>query len=80
MEKQNVTLSLPKETLRKAKIAAIEQNSSLSALLTQALEDIVDRADRYELAKERQRALMRQGFNLGLSDSRNWTREELHER
>ncbi|HFQ94905.1 MAG TPA: CopG family transcriptional regulator [Anaerolineae bacterium] len=80
MEKQNVTLSLPKETLRKAKIAAIEQNSSLSALLTQALEDIVARADRYELAKERQRALMRQGFNLGISNSRNWTREELHER
>ncbi len=80
MEKQNVTLSLPKETLRKAKIMAIEKNSSLSALLTQALEDIVAQTDQYDLAKERQLALMRQGFNLGLSSSRNWTREELHER
>jgi hypothetical protein len=40
MEKQNVTLALPKETLRKAKAIAAQRNSSLSALLTQALNEI----------------------------------------
>ncbi len=80
MEKQNVTLSLPKETLRKAKILAIERNTSLSALLTQVLEEIVAQADEYDLAKERQRVLMRHGFDLGLSRSKDWTRDELHER
>lgn len=81
MEKQNVTLSLPKEILRKAKILAIERNSSLSALLTEALEEIVAQADAYELAKERHLALLKEkSINLGTEGKITWTRDELHER
>lgn len=53
MDKQNVTLSIPKELLRKAKILAVEQNTSLSGLLTETLTDIVARADEYAKAGER---------------------------
>ena len=53
MERQNVTLSLPKETLRKAKILAAERQTSLSALLTETLEAIVAKADMYEIARQR---------------------------
>ncbi|GIK58613.1 MAG: CopG family transcriptional regulator [Chloroflexi bacterium] len=80
MEKQNVTLSLPKETLRKARLLAVERNTSLSSLLVEIIEEIVAKADAYELAKERQLALMNQGFNLGTGGKATWTRDELHER
>ncbi len=80
MERQNVTLSLPKETLRKAKILAAERQTSLSALLTETLEEIVAKSDRYEIAKQRQLVLMERGFDFGLGDTITWTRDDLHER
>ncbi|MCA9942136.1 MAG: hypothetical protein KC449_01580 [Anaerolineales bacterium] len=80
MERQNVTLSLPKETLRKAKVLAAERQTSLSALLTQALEEIVARSDLYEIARQRQLILMEKGFDFNLNETVSWTRDELHER
>lgn len=80
MERQNVTLSLPKETLRKAKILAAERQTSLSALLTETLEEIAAKSDRYEIAKQRQLVLMERGFDFGLDETTNWTRDDLHER
>ena len=78
--KQNVTLSIPKETLHKARLLAVERNTSLSAMLVTAIEEIVAKAGAYELAKERQLALMEQGFNWGTGGKATWTRDELHER
>ena len=80
MERQNVTLSLPKETLRKAKILAAERQTSLSALLTETLEEIVAKSDMYEIARQRQLVLMEKGFDFGLSETASWSRDELHER
>ena len=37
---QNVTLSIPKDILRKAKILAVQKNTSLSGLLTQTLTEL----------------------------------------
>lgn len=80
MDKQNVTLSIPKELLRKAKILAVEQNTSLSGLLTETLTDIVARADEYAKAGERHPARLEQEFDLGTEGRAGWSREELHER
>ena len=80
MDKQNVTLTIPKDVLLKAKIMAIENNTSLSALLTEALVQMVAKVDEYALAKERDLARLSQGFDLGTGGQANWTREELHER
>lgn len=80
MERQNVTLSLNKETLRKAKVLAAERQTSLSALLTQTLEEIVARSDLYEIAKQRQLVLMEKGFDFNLNETVSWTRDALHER
>ncbi len=41
MENQNVTLSIPKGVLRKAKILATRKGKSLSNLLTQTLKELV---------------------------------------
>lgn len=80
MDKQNVTLSIPKDVLQKVKIRAIEQNTSLSNFLTQALIRIVEQADQYELAKKRQTAWLQQGFDMGTQGKVSWTHEELHGR
>lgn len=80
MEMQNVTLSLPKEILRQAKIIAVKRNTSLSALLVQALTDTVLLADRYTAARERHLVLLETAPDLGSYGQANWTREELHER
>lgn len=80
MERQNVTLSLPEETLRKAKILAAERQTSLSALLTETIEEIVAKSDRYEIAKQRQLILMEKGYDFGLDVVTNWSRDEIHER
>jgi DNA polymerase IIIc chi subunit len=81
MEKiQNVTLAIPKDVLRKAKIMAINRNTSLSNLLTQTLVELVSNQEAYEAAKQRNQAMLERGFNLGTRGKTNWKREELHER
>lgn len=80
MERQNVTLSIPKDILKKARILAVEQETSLSALLTRTLSDIVDRHERYDTAQTTQVALLEKGFNLGTGGQITWERETLHER
>ena len=50
MEMQNITLSVPKEILYKAKRVALEKHTSLSGLLTQALTEIVESSETYDVA------------------------------
>jgi len=80
MERQNVTLSIPRDLLLKAKHLAVKKESSLSGLLTTTLEDIVAREEGYEEACKRQGYLMEKGLNLGLGGKVPWTREDVHER
>ncbi len=80
MDKQNVTLVIPKDILRKAKILSIEQDTSLSGLLTRALTEIVTRADKYQLAKESHLTWLEKEVDLGTRGQATWTREELHDR
>ncbi|MCA9943957.1 MAG: hypothetical protein KC449_10770 [Anaerolineales bacterium] len=63
-EKQNVTLSLPQDILRQAKILAIENNTSLSNLLAEALTEIVARSDRYAQAREQHLAWLQRGADF----------------
>lgn len=80
MEKQNVTLSLPKLLLRQAKAIAHEREKSLSELLRESLEEKVREATGYHKAMERQLRLMKKGFDLGLDERFPVSRDELHER
>ena len=80
MEKQNVTLSIPKDVLREAKHLAVDQGTSLSGLLVDALKERVRRSKERRQASQRQRALMRQGLNLGTRGKATWTRDDLHAR
>ena len=80
MDKQNVTLVIPKDILRKAIILSIEQNTSLSGLLTKALTEIVIRSDQYQLAKESHLFWLEKKVDLGTRGQISWSREELHDR
>jgi predicted transcriptional regulator len=78
--KQNVTLSLPAETVRRLKVLAAERGSSISRMLTQQLEEILRRDDEYERARQRILADIARGWDLGTEGRISWRRDELHER
>ena len=80
MERQNITLSIPKETLKKAKHLAVAKDQSLSGLLTEFIEDLVHQEERYKQAEQRQLVLMEEGIDFGLKEKIDWSREEIHER
>ncbi len=80
MERQNITLSIPKETLKKAKYLAVAKDQSLSGLLTEFIEGLVRQEERYKQAERRQLVLMEEGIDLGLKGKVEWSREEIHER
>ncbi|MFH1672496.1 MAG: ribbon-helix-helix protein, CopG family [Pseudomonadota bacterium] len=80
MERQNVTLSLPKSLLKKAKVIAATRDKSLSEFLRESLEEKVRDATGYKRARERQLKLLRKGLNLGTKGLITTTREELHAR
>jgi hypothetical protein len=80
MERQNVTLSLPKPLLKRVKVIAAEEEKSVSQLMKEALEDRVHRHGSYERAKKRHLRLLEQGLDLGTRGGPLVSREELHER
>jgi len=81
MEKtQNITLSVPKSILQKAKILAVKKNVSLSSLLTQTLATLVFEDENYEKARQRNIRLLRKGLDLGTGGKATWSREDLHDR
>jgi len=75
--KQNVTISLDRQTIRKAKIVAARRDTSISGLLARQLEILVGEEEAYERAERQAVALLDQGFHLG---GVRVSREELHER
>jgi hypothetical protein len=80
MDRQNVTLSLPRSLLKKAKIVAIKKEKSLSQLLVEALEEKVREDIDYKKAREKQFKLLNAGFDLGTKGRMTISREELHAR
>lgn len=80
MEKQNVTFSLPKNLLKKAKTVAARRDISLNELIRVSLEESVREATDYNRARERQIKLIKKGLNLGTKGSLSFSREELHVR
>ena len=80
MDRQNITLSLPKSTLRQAKHMAIDHGTSLSALLAEYVEQVVRQDEHYREAMRRARQRLARGFDLGTRGRIRTSRAELHER
>ena len=80
MGTQNITLSLSRELLRKVKLLATQRQTSVSGLLTQQLEDLVERESGYSMARAKGLALLDHGYDLGTEGDTHWQRDDLHER
>ena len=80
MDKQDITLSLPRSLLRKAEMIAMDQNRSLSELIAELLTELVEREDQYASAERKHLAHLAQDTDLGTNGSISWTRADLHKR
>jgi hypothetical protein len=76
--KQNLTISLDRQTIRKARIVAAKRSTSISGLLARQIEILIGEEEAYERAERQAMSLLDQGFHLG--GVIRASRDELHER
>jgi len=76
--KANITLKIDSELLRAAKVLAAEDGTSVSAMMSARLEEMVRERRTYERARKRALARLREGAYLQWTPPRS--RDELHER
>jgi len=76
--KQNLTISLDRQTIRMAKILAARRSTSISGLLARQIEILVGEEEAYERVERQAMSLLDQGFHLG--GVIRASRDELHER
>lgn len=76
--KQNITLSVDREILKKSKILAAKKDMSVSKMLGDILKDLTDKDSQYEAAKTKAVRNLKNGFHLG--GKKTWSREDLYER
>ena len=76
--KQNVTLSVEKDLIKKGKVVAARKDSSISKMLADLLKNMVENDDHYEAAKRSAFQLLKKGLHLG--GRVTWKREDLYER
>lgn len=88
MRELEITLQFPEDVYRKAEQIARHQNTTLSLLLGEYVQEIVNRdeADQgsdksYERSMRQAIALMEKGIDLGIGDEGiTWKREDLYDR
>jgi hypothetical protein len=76
--RQNITISVEKSLLRKARALAAQRGASISAMLAQELLKIADRESEYDRARRRALARLSTPFHLG--GQKRPPREALHDR
>lgn len=79
MATRNITLSLPDDLVRRAKVLAAQQDTSVSALVADLLRRATAHDFHYDSIWAEEERLMEQGVGLRVG-SIKWLREELHER
>jgi len=78
MANRNITLSLPDELVRKAKVLAAQRDTSVSALVSGLLEQAVGQVEDYDSLWAAEEEAMTAGL-LQVGPV-TWTRESAHER
>jgi len=78
--RQNVTLSVPVDLLKDAKVMAAQRGTSLSALMVEGLKRAVRDDERFAEAARRIKKRLQRGFDLGTNGKALPRRAELHER
>ena len=74
----NLTLAIDDEVLRRARIRALEQGTSVNALLREYLDAFSGvRAERIQAVEAFLRIMRESGARMG---EKTWTRDDLHDR
>ena len=76
--KQNITLSIDKGLIKNARVLAAKCKTSVSRMLSEELQKLIEDSKKYELAKKQALNYISRGFHLG--GEITVSREELHER
>ena len=79
MDTRNITISLPAELVRAARIFAAERDTTLNALLREMLQERLNQEGRTKAAVERMLEIAEQGPHSHV-DPRSFRREELYDR
>ncbi|CAJ1510928.1 DUF6364 family protein [[Mycobacterium] burgundiense] len=79
MATKNITLSMPEELVRRAKVLAAQRDTSVSSLVARLLEQLVGDVRDYDEVWAAERRLMSDGLDLRVGPI-TWSRDELHER
>ncbi len=79
MGSRNITLSLPDDLVRRAKVLAAQRDTSVSALVAELLQQVAGSDLDYADAWAREELLMAEGIGLRVGEI-SWTRDELHQR
>jgi ABC-type transport system involved in Fe-S cluster assembly fused permease/ATPase subunit len=77
-EKQNVTISLSRQLLKRARILAARRETSISGLLAREIESLVGDVEAHEQAERQALVILERGFHLGGAIAAK--RDDLHER
>jgi hypothetical protein len=77
---KNVTLSLPETLLKRFRIYAAERNQSMTHLMAEAIQALMNQGKRGAGAKRRFLDRIRNAPDRGTKGKIRWSREELHER
>jgi predicted transcriptional regulator len=74
----NITLKVDDDLLREAKILAAKRGTSVSALVAEQIEALVQREAKYDAARRRALKRLAAGYDLRFTPAQS--RDELHER
>lgn len=77
---RNLTIRVNADLYRDVKVIAAQRDTSISALVTKKLLDIVNEQSEFAEAKATALHYLEQGFDLGTAGEVSWSRDELHER
>jgi hypothetical protein len=77
---KNVTLSLPESLLHRFRVYAAERNQSMTRLMAQAIQALMDEDKRATSAKRRFLDRIENAPDRKTRGKISWSREELHER
>lgn len=76
-DKQNLTVQLDRQTIRKAKVLAAQRGTSIGSLVAATIERMTAEEETYRAAARRALAWLDRGLDLGGKPAK---RESLHER
>jgi hypothetical protein len=79
-ETAKITLSVPKDLLKRIRRLAADREMSVSALVTDVVTRLIDEDRQYRVARKRALGAIRSHRSLGTMGGRSWTRDDLHDR